>query len=174
MKRIPVAPHFSDESLEIIMNSQTNVRSFKDWQIVYFLQTNPNKKLKEIAQMLCVSTFKLLSVKLLYNQHGKNWRPCDQRGGRREQRCHLSLEAEKSLMKSIESDALSGQILTFKHMKKHVENRVGKIVSDDYIWDLFSRHGWKKKSPRPYHPKADKQAQEDFKKNSMKIWLPNR
>ena len=174
MKRIPVAPHFSDESLEIIMNSQTDVRSFKDWQIVYFLQTNPNKKLKEIAQMLCVSTFKLLSVKLLYNQHGENWRPCDSRGGRREQRCHLSLEEEKLLMKSFESDALSGQILTFKHMKQHVENRLGKIVSDDYIWDLFSRHGWKKKSPRPYHPKADKQAQEDFKKNSMKIWLPNR
>jgi len=115
-----------------------------------------------------------LRVICLYNKHGKNWYCGEKRGGRRQQRCHLSLEEEKALMKSLESDALAGNILTFKHIKKYVEVRVGKEVSDDYIWDLFSRHGWKKKSPRPYHPKADKQSQDDFKKNFVKIWLPSR
>jgi transposase len=158
MKRLVIVPHFSDESLKEIMNTQSDVRSFKDWQIIYFLQTNPRKQIKEIAQMLCVSRSKILRSVQLYNQFGESWRPCGQLGGRRESRCHLSLADEKLLMQSLEDDALAGKILTFKHIKHHVERRVGKEVSDDYIWDLFSRHGWKKKVPRPYHPKADKQA----------------
>jgi transposase len=77
-------------------------------------------------------------------------------------------------MKSFEDEALSGDILTFRHIKKQVESRVSKEVSNDYIWDLFSRHGWKKKTPRQHHPKADKAAQEEFKKNFTKMWLPSR
>ena len=173
MKRLSIVPHFTDESLAEIMNAQSAVRSFKDWQIIYFMQTNPGKQIKEIAQMLCVSRSKILRSVQLYNQFGENWRPCVQLGGRRESRCHLSLEDEKLLMQSLENDALTGKFLTFKHIKHHVEDRVGKEVSDDYIWDLFSRHGWKKKVPRPYHPKADQQAQDEYKKNSLKIWRPN-
>jgi transposase len=92
---------------------------------------------------------------------------------RREQRCHMSLSAEQFLMKSLEEEALSGKILTFRHIKKEVETFVGKEVSNDYIWDLFSRHGWSKKAPRPHHPKADKSAQDEYKKNSKRIWQPN-
>lgn len=46
-------------------------------------------------------------------------------------------------------------------------------MSDDYIWDLFKRHNWKKKMPRPEHPKKNKMAQEEFKENSLKYWQPN-
>ena len=106
----------------------------------------------------------LLKTIQLYNKHGQDWRTYGKWGGRRETRCHLSLEDEKLLLKSLEDAALSGKILTFKHIMEEVERVVGKKVSDDYIWDLFSRHGWKKKVPRPHHPKADKNAQEEFKK----------
>jgi transposase len=126
--------------------------------------------------MLGVSKSKVLRIIELYNKRGKNWyifHYRNQRGGRRQKRCHLSLEDEKLLMKSLEDEALSGNVLTFRHIKKHVEARVGKEVSDDYIWDLFSRHGWKKKVPRQQHPKADKAAQEEYKKNSKKTWLPS-
>ena len=102
------------------------------------------------------------------------WRTYGQWGGRRENRCHLSIEEEAILLKSIESDALSGKVLTYRQIKKKVENRVGKAVSDDYIWDLFSRHNWKKKAPRQSHPKADKLAQEEYKKTSGRSWHPNR
>ena len=91
MKRLVIVPHFSDDSLKEIMNTQSDVRSFKDWQIIYFLQTNPRKQIKEIAQMLCVSRSKILRSVQLYNQFGESWRPCGQLGGRREILCHLSL-----------------------------------------------------------------------------------
>jgi transposase len=172
MKKIIISSHFSDKSLKNIMNSQTDVRAFKGWQIIYSAQSNPGQSRDDIAKMLCVSPSTVYRAVKDYSRHGKNWYICRQRGGRRQQRCHLSLEDEKLLMKSLESDALSGKILIFKHIKKRVEDRVGKEVSDDYIWDLFSRHGWSKKVPRQHHPRADRAAQEEYKKNLRKIWMP--
>jgi transposase len=49
-----------------------------------------------------------------------------------------------------------------------------KEVSDDYIWDMFKRHGWSKKVPRKSHPQADKAKQEEYKKNSRNYWLPKK
>jgi len=172
MKRLQTKPHFSDASLKEILDAQTDVHSFKNWQIVYCVQSNPGKESKEIADMLGVSMSKVLKTIQLYNKSGKDWNASDHRGGRREKRCHLPFEEEKILMKSLESEALSGKILTFRHIKEHVECCVGKEVSEDYIWDLFKRHHWSKKQPRPHHPKADKKEQQAFKKNFMKIWLP--
>ena len=177
MKKLKIASHFSDEFLKKTMNSQTELRAFKGWQIIYFVKSNPNKTSEEIAQILGVSKSKIFRIVGLYNKYGKNWfinHYRGQRGGRRQQRCHLSLEDEKLLMKSLEADALTGNILTFKHIKTKVETCVGKAVSDDYIWDLFSRHGWRKKVPRQHHPKANKAEQEEYKKNSKKTWMPNR
>jgi transposase len=177
MKKLKVATHFSYKALKKIMNSQSEVCAFKGWQIICCAQANPDKTSDEIALMLSVSKSKILRIVKAYNQFGKNWyRVCysGQRGGRREQRCHMSLDNEKLFMKSLEEEGLSGNILTFRHIKQKAEVLIGKEVSDDYIWDLFSRHGWKKKVPRRQHPKADKAAQEEFKKNSKKMWMPNR
>jgi transposase len=173
MKILKTAPHFSDECVKNIMDSQLELRAFKDWQIIYSVQTNYGKKSEEFASMLGVKKSKILYVIQMYNKFGKDWRTYGQWGGRRRERWHLSLEDEVLLMKSVEDSAFMGEILTFRHIKKHVEERVGNEVSNDYIWDLFSRHGWKKKVPRQNHPKSDKAAQEEYKKNSKKIWNPN-
>ena len=50
----------------------------------------------------------------------------------------------------------------------------GKGVSDDYLWDLLKRNGWKKKMPRPHHPKRNQAEQQEFKKNSPGVWLHTR
>ena len=85
----------------------------------------------------------------------------------------MSLEEEANLLNEGTAQALSGQILIYKHIKTKVEEKVGKLVSDDYIWDMFKRHNWKKKVPRQSHPKSNKKDQEEFKKNSKKHWQPN-
>jgi transposase len=82
------------------------------------------------------------------------------------------VEQERELMKSLESKALKGDILSGKDVRKIVEQKTSKPVSDDYIWDLFKRNGWTKHSPRPHHPKRNMEKQEEFKKNSRTIWLP--
>jgi transposase len=174
MKKLTIASHFSDKCLKRIMNSQSDIVAFKGWQIIYCVQTHPGETSEAISKMLGVSKSMIFGVLKKYNLCGKNWYFPKQRGGRREKRCYLSLEEEKIMMKAFEEDALSGNVLNFRRIKKKVEERVGKEVSDDYIWDLFSRHNWNKTVPRQSHPKADKVAQEEFKKNSLKIWQPNR
>ena len=76
------------------------------------------------------------------------------------------------MLNELKQNAKEGKILVAKHIKKVIEAKIGKQVSDDYIWDLFNRHNWKKKKPRPQHPKKDIEAQEALKKNSQKYWQP--
>ena len=161
MKKLQTIPHYSDEELRTILNSQTEIRAFRDWQIIYSVQTNPGKKSEEIASILGIKKSKVLQVIQLYNKQGIKWRIYGNWGGRRAERCHLSLEKECELLSTIENDALNGCILIYKQIKSKVEEKLGKQVSDDYLWDLFSRHHWKKKVPRPSHPKSDKQEQEE-------------
>ena len=171
--RLKTTPYFADKELKEIVNSQKSVRAFKDWQIIYSVQTNYGKKADEFAQILAVKKSKIYRVIQSYNKHGKSWRTYDNWGGRREARCILTLEEEVSLLKELEAEALKGQIMIYKHIKEKVEAKAGRKVSDDYIWDLFKRHNWKKKVPRQSHPSGNKKEQEEYKKNSKKIWLPN-
>ena len=173
MRLLKTKPHLSDGEIKSIMKSQTDHRAFLDWQIIYSVQRNPGKTAEEIGAILGVSKYKVYKVIQRYNKYGKQWREKYQWGGRREARSIMSLEEESALLKEVESEALSGQILTYKDIKEKVEEKVQRKVSDDYIWDLFKRHGWKKKSPRPRHPKSNKQEQAAFKKNSKKTWQPN-
>jgi transposase len=92
------------------------------------------------------------------------------KGGRRREL--MTLDEEKDLMKGLEDKALKGQILSYKDIKKIIETKLNKEVSDDFLWDLFRRNGWTKHSPRPQHPKKDKEKQDEFKKNSKTIWMP--
>ena len=87
-------------------------------------------------------------------------------------RSYLSLKEEKELLNRISEKAARGLILTMSDIRDDVEGRIGYKVSDDYLWDLFHRHGWKKKVPRPVHPKSKEGEQEEFKKNLRKCWRP--
>jgi len=173
MKQLKTLPHLTDKELKVITANQKTVRAFKDWQIILSVQTNSGIKAITLAKVLSVPKSKIYYVIQNYNKYGKDWRTYDNWGGRREARCLLSLEEEKKILKQVEKDALSSKILIYKQVKNIVENKIGKKVSDDYIWDMFKRHNWKKKVPRQSHPKSDKKAQEEYKKNSKKIWLPN-
>jgi len=82
------------------------------------------------------------------------------------------LEEEQQMMKALEKEAQAGKIITMNDIRKVVEKKVGQSVSDDYLWDLFKRHNWKKKAPRPQHPKKQQATQEEFKKNSPGFWSP--
>jgi transposase len=174
MKILQTEPHLTDKELKEKMDAQKDIRTFKDWQIIYCVQINYGKKAEEIASMLGITATKVYKKVQTYNKYGVDWLKDKKWGGRREERCHLSIEEEKKLLKQLEEKALNGFILTYKQIKKEVEGKVGKEVSDDYIWDLFKRHNWKKKVPRQSHPKSDQEKQGGYKKNSKKTWQPNR
>lgn len=173
MRTLTTKSHFSDTELKEILNNQSTVRAFQDWQIIYLVQINKGKTAEEIAVLLGINKSKIYSIVQKYNKLGKSWRTYNNWGGRREQRCLFSLTEEIAILKEIEEDALSGKILIYKHVKTIIEKKANKPVSDDYVWDLFKRHGWSKKVPRRHHPKRSEQDQMEFKKNSKRVWLPN-
>jgi transposase len=174
MRLLKIEPYLSELELKNIMNSQKSIRDFKDWQIIYSVLVNSGKKALDIANILCVTENKIYKTVEKYNKFGASWKTNVQWGGRREERCIMTLEKEKEFLQNIETEAINGQIITYLQIKSKIETELNRIVSDDYIWDMFKRHKWTKKAPRQTHPKADKEAQEEYKKNSQRIWLPNR
>jgi transposase len=120
----------------------------------------------------CLSKQKIYSVIQEYNKKGKDYKSNVQWGGRRKETSFLSIEDEKIILEKLNKKASKGLIITAKDIKSEFEKQIGKEVSDDYVWKVFKRHSWTKKTPRPEHPKTDYAKQEEFKKNSMKTWQP--
>lgn len=172
MRLLHLKPHLDNKSLLKKMHSQDDVRLFQYWQIIYSVHSNPGKKAEEYGSLLGMSAAKIYRVAALYNNHGEAFDKLLKWGGRRERRSLLPHGEEVSLMQGLEDEAGEGKVITMNDIKGAVEKKVGHAVSDDYLWDLFKRHGWKKKAPRPQHPKKDEAKQQDFKKNSPGYWKP--
>ena len=173
MRILQLVPHLSTSELSSKLSSSIKSHHRSYWQILLSVSFNPNKKAEEYALFLGVTKSKVYKVVEQYNKNGANFTDHINWGGRRLATSLMSFEDEGKMMDDLKLKATEGKILVAKHIKKMVEKKVGKKVSDDYIWDLFKRHDWKKKMPRPEHPKRNKAAQEEFKKNSLKYWQPN-
>lgn len=174
MRILQLVPHLSTSELSGKLATCINIHQRSYWQILLSVSFNPGKKAEEYASFLGVTKSKVYKVVELYNKEGKDFTNALQWGGRRDGTSLMSFEEEEKMMNSLKIQAKEGKILVAKHIKKIVEKKIGKEVSEDYIWDLFKRHNWKKKMPRSEHPKRNKIAQEEFKKNSPKYWQPNR
>lgn len=173
MRILQLQPHLTTSELSVKLSTCINVHQRSYWQILLSVSFNPNKKAEEYALFLGVTKSKIYKVVELYNKEGAGFTDNLKWGGRRSATSHMSFEEEEKMMKTLQLRALDGKVLVAKHIRKVIEAKLGKAVSDDYIWDLFKRHNWKKKMPRSEHPKKNKTSQEEFKKNSPKYWQPN-
>jgi transposase len=127
----------------------TQVKSLHAWEIADMLQVSRQAVWLWIGQ---------------YNKSGPEGLVRRGRGGRRWSL--LPWAQEQSLVRSLEKRALRGEILSAAQILGEVQARVGKEVSLAYVYRLLHRHGWRKLGPRPRHVKANREAQEEFKKNS--------
>lgn len=172
MRILQLHPHLTTSELSVKLSTCINIHHRSYWQILLSVSFNPNKKAEEYAAFLGVTKSKIYKVVGLYNKEGEGFTSKLSWGGRRASTSHMSFEEEAKMMEDLALKAINGKILVAKHLRKIIETKLGKAVSDDYIWDLFKRHNWKKKMPRPEHPKKNKVAQEEFKKNYLKYWQP--
>lgn len=172
MKTLKLEPHLEVTEISKKLSSSQKSHHRCHWQILLSIAINPNKQAKEYAAFLGVSISKIYRVVQRYNTQGADAIESASWGGRRKGVELLTLEEEAVMMASIKTQALQGHVLTMHDIRNIVETRVNQTVSDDYLWDLFKRHNWKKKLPRPEHPKKNQQAQEEFKKNFPASWQP--
>src|SRR5208282_1678799 len=83
-------------------------------------------------------------------------------GGR--QRENMTLAGEKALLACFAKAAGAGEMLNIHDLKAAYEQAIGHPTSNSTIYNLLARHGWRKLMPRPFHPRRDLAAQDDFKK----------
>ncbi len=170
MRKIRLTDHLTDAELAERMDTADDKEQFRRWQAIYLIQTRGFSS-EEVAGIIRVSSGTVLQWVHLYNNNGEDALILRGRGGRR--RCHMSHDEEISFPGEPEKEACKGYVITAEIIRQRAEKKSGREVSEDYAYDLLHRHRWKKKSPRPCHPKADKSKQEEYKKN-FPIWLKKR
>ena len=170
MRTLQLVNHLSDDQLKQHLWLAKGKPEFPRWQILYLVQVGHLNSANIIAPIVNLSKPSIYKIVQDYNKSGISSIKYTLRGGRR--RALLSIEEEKELLQTIESKASQGLIKAANDIRALVEAKVKKKVSDDYLWDLLNRNGWKKKMPRPHHPKRNVSEQEGFKKNSPNSWQP--
>lgn len=92
------------------------------------------------------------------------------KGGRRNQ--YMTPKEEEEFLESHLERAQKGWILTARKIKESYEQKIGRTVPESTVCRMFSRNNWRIVSTRPTHPLGDPAARDEFKKNSVRRWLP--
>ena len=92
-------------------------------------------------------------------------------GGRRQ--ALLSVEQEAQFLAPWAEQAKQAGVLVLSPIRAALAQRLGRPVAASVVWRLLARHGWRKVAPDTRHPKSDLVAQQAWKKNSPKRWLPS-
>ena len=91
-------------------------------------------------------------------------------GGRRNS--SMTIEEERLFLYQWQEQATRGGVLTVPPIHAALIERLGHTIPLSTTYRLLARHGWRKVQPDTKHPKSDPAAQDEFKKNSRKQWLP--
>lgn len=161
------APHLSVE--EVKDRAKTDKRSWcrQRWLIIYNALVDP-RPAAQIAKHVGVSVDTVHQVISRYNRFGVAAVETAGKGGRRHE--YVTIEQEGQLLAPFFARAATGEIATAGEMKRAFEAQVGHEVDESTMYRLLNRHGWRKLVPRPVHPKASKEEQEQFKKTLRRRW----
>ncbi|MCX5814392.1 MAG: winged helix-turn-helix domain-containing protein [Proteobacteria bacterium] len=170
MKPTRLMDHLDQEELKKRMKASKDRGQFQRWQCI--LLTAKGLHTDVVAEYVGTTPGTVHQWVHLYNHEGPEGFILRPRGGRRFG--FLSVDEEKAFLEQILSIAEKGRIITAFAIKTQIEEKVGKSVSKDYLYDILHRQGWRKVMPRPQHHKADKEKQEEFKKNFRSWWQPPR
>jgi transposase len=163
MSRVTKAKsHLSIEEVRERMQKDPRPLYRKRWMIIYHALVDPRTS-EEIAKHCGISKFTVQKLISRYNRFGISAVETEGKGGRRRE--YLTLEQEKQFLQPFIDRAQRGEIATVAEIQQAFEAGIAHRVDDSTIYHLLNRHGWRKLMPRPRHPRASEEAQEQFKKN---------
>lgn len=152
--------------MEALMREAKSAIELRRIQAIYF-----RARYGEMAEEISGRTgLKVQSIRNLHSawlREGDAVLEAGNKGGRYHE--HLTLEQERSLIEGHRAKAEKGGILEVSIIHRAYEQMVGKKVAKSTVYRMLHRHGWRKIAPRPRHPKADKEAQEAFKKTGRNL-----
>lgn len=147
----------------------TDVQQLRAAQAV-LLPALASATLEQTAAILGVGR---ATVVRLQQRFGQSVRPAARRprwGGRR--KALLSVEQEAQFLAPWAEQAKQAGVLVLSPIRAALAQRLGRPVAASVVWRLLARHGWRKVAPDTRHPKSDLAAQQAWKKNSPKCWVP--
>ena len=85
-------------------------------------------------------------------------------------RARASLEREAEILDEVLDQAATGGVVIVPPLKPAIEAKLGKTMALSTLYQMLSRHGWRKLAPDKSHPKADPAAGDEWKKNFPSGW----
>ncbi len=155
------APHLAVEIVKTTMVTAATHTQRRRWAIVYHALVDP-RPARSIAAHGGVSVPTVRLVISTYNRFGPAALATPGKGGRRNQ--HLTLAHERAFLAPFFARAATGQVATAEEIRHALEAQLGHPVHPSTVYRLLDRHGWRKRVPRPTHPRADPETQTAFKK----------
>ena len=154
------------ERLKLLLSKTETKADFKRVQCIWLRATlNLPSAAIAIAIGWSQSTVKIIQSR--YLREGEKVLLGKGRGGKRYS--NLTEQEESDLLSSFLEKARAGGVLVVNEIKTAYEKKLGKQVPKSTVYRMLARHGWRKITPRPKHPKAEMNAQEEFKKNSLSL-----
>jgi transposase len=140
-----------------------NCGEYRRIQCVHLALLHPDMTAKEIAEITLYSKNHVLIILADYRKNGLDGLT-DMRGGRHRE--NMTLAQEQELLAPFEKESQKGSLVVATEIKRAYENKIGRKVAESTIYRMLGRHGFRKITPYRRHKKADKEAQETFKKTS--------
>jgi hypothetical protein len=113
----------------------------------------------KIADILGMNVGSIWKIHSRFFKYGAGIFQNSPKGGRLHE--NLSEKEEGTFLSPFVKAAGKSGILVITQLKKAYEGKLGRKVPKSTIYRILERNGWRKTA---HHPKADRKAQEDFKK----------
>ena len=165
MRKPAPLPTGSKESLEQLLKKVKTKTQFQRVQCLW-LRASLGLSSQDVAIAIGWNASSVRHLQALFLKEGEAVLQASKRGGR--YRANITTDEENSFLASFLEKSVRGEILVVSEIKSAYEKIVGHAVPKSTIYRILARHGWRKITPRPRHPKADVILQEEFKKNSPK------
>lgn len=150
-----------------IRDEATSVVDFRKAMTVILmakLGIDPITTAELLGSSRCTTFRDRLALRSQDDSQKKSW------GGRRH--FTMSLDEERVFLAEWETEAKSGGVLAVPPIHAALVQRLGRDLAPSHTYRMLARHGWRKVQPDTKHPKSDQAAQDEFKKNSQRLWLP--
>ncbi|NLW36777.1 helix-turn-helix domain-containing protein [Syntrophorhabdus aromaticivorans] len=166
MRPTKLMNHLSQDEVKQRMKASRDRDQFRRWQSIFL--TGKGLQADMVAEYVGTTKGTIHQWIYLYNHDGPEGLTLRGRGGRRSG--FLSLDEERALLAQVLPLTGKGRIASALAIKTQIEEKIGRRVSKDYLYDILHRHGWQKVMPYPQHSKTDTEELEEFKKNLRSWW----
>ena len=130
-----------------------------------WLRVEQNLSTSEIARVLGINVNTVRYTQKDFIDRGVFALTELKRGGRKHSL--MSLEEESAFLQQFEEKASRGELLVVNEIKARLEQHLGRSIHKTTVYRMLYRHGWRKLTPRPSHPKRNQQEAEAFKKGAL-------